>query len=246
MAGLPGLQVRVVLFDCVGTLFRVEVNHELQLRILHERLVEAGFASPYRAFLEAYEKAYARHLKVRIEELREVSNGVWTAEALRILGYQADPSDHEIERAVEAYFKPYIEAVKPIGCLRNVMESLKPAFKLGVVTNFTYAPAMREILSKIGVLDLLDAVTISHEVGWRKPHPKIFQSALKAAKAEARETVFVGDDPYDDVAGARKAGIFSVLVEKPGNTGKISPRREEKPDLRLPSICSLKDFLGRG
>lgn len=243
---MVGVRVKAVLFDCVGTLFRVEADHKLQLRLLHGRLTEAGFVSPYRAFLEAYEKAYAKHFKVRVEELREVSNSVWTAEALQTLGYQADPSDPEIRRAIEAYFKPYVEAVKPVACLRNVFESLKPAFKLGVVTNFTYAPAMRKILSKIGILGLLDTVTISHEVGWRKPHPKIFQSALKTLRVEAHATLFAGDDLHDDVAGAKKVGMFSALVAEPGNANKVSPRRRVNPDLSLPSICDLKDFLGMG
>ena len=108
------LRFRAVLFDCVGTLFRVEVDYELQLKLLHGKLVEAGFTSPYKDFLKAYGKAYAKYLKVRVEELREVTNSFWTAEALQMLGYEADPSDPEIERAVEAYFEPYIEAVKPV------------------------------------------------------------------------------------------------------------------------------------
>ena len=235
-----------VLFDCVGTLFKVEADYELQLKLLHGKLVEAGFTSPYKDFLKAYGKAYAKYLKVRVEELREVTNSFWTAEALQMLGYEADPSDPEIERAVEAYFEPYIEVVKPVECLTEVFETLKPSYKLGVVTNFTYAPAMRRILSKIGILNMLDAVAISHEVGWRKPHPKIFLSALQTLKIRVAETLFVGDDPYDDVAGARRIGMRSALVAKPGNMDKASREASVRPDFSLDSICSLKDFLGRG
>lgn len=240
------MRFKAVLFDCVGTLFWVKANPRLQLRLLYEALREAGYVSPYRDFFKAYEKAYSKYFKVRMEELREVSNNVWTAEALRLLGYQADPLDRGIIRAVEAYFEPYIGTVEPVGCLPSLLEGLKGSFRIGVVTNFTYAPAMRRILSRIKVLSLLDVVVISQEVGWRKPHPKIFDAALKGLNVQAEEALFVGDDPYDDVTGAGRVGMKTVLVAKPGNVNKVSPNVEAKPDFSLDSICSLKDLLGRG
>lgn len=238
--------VKAILFDCVGTLFRVEADHGLQLKLLHERLKAEGFNLNYQTFMEAYRKAYAKYWKIRREELKEVSNMVWVAEALRLAGLEASSRDPAIERAVKDYFQPYLEAVKPVECLPSLFEELKEQFKLGVVTNFTYAPAMREILSSIGVVNFLDVVVISQEVGWRKPHPEIFKAALKGLKVNPEEALLVGDDPHDDVAGAKKMGIKAVLVFKPGNADKRFSEGEVSPDFQLPSVCSLKNILGRG
>ncbi len=238
--------VRAILFDCVGTLFRVEVDHGLQLKILHEKLVEEGFKTGYGEFMEAYRRAYAKYLKVRMEELREVPNMVWVADALRRLGFEAAEEDPALRRAVEAYFEPYLESVRPIECVPSILVELKRDFKLGVVTNFTYAPTMRRILSNLKIVSHLEAVTISHEVGWRKPHPRIFEAALQALQVQPWEAMFVGDDPHDDIAGGKKAGLKTVLVFKPGNADKRVFEGDLPPDFQVESVCKLRDVLGRG
>ena len=86
-------QVKAVLFDCVGTLFRVEADHGLQLKLLHEKLVEEGFQTSYRDFIETYRVVYEKYLRVRLEELREVSNTVWVAETLCRMGFKAEEGD---------------------------------------------------------------------------------------------------------------------------------------------------------
>jgi putative hydrolase of the HAD superfamily len=54
-------------------------------------------------------------------------------------------------------------------------------------------------------------VTFSGEVGWRKPHERIFNAALQALGATATETVMVGDSEHDDIGGAHTAGMRAVL-----------------------------------
>ena len=60
-----------------------------------------------------------------------------------------------------------------------------------------------------------------------KPHPAIFEEALRRLGVEAKETVFVGDMVWADVQGAQALGMKAVLThqyrqEDPG---------EAKPDL---------------
>jgi putative hydrolase of the HAD superfamily len=47
----------------------------------------------------------------------------------------------------------------------------------------------------------------SSEVGWRKPHPAIFERALDALGVAAGEALFVGDKLATDVAGAAALGM---------------------------------------
>ena len=64
---------------------------------------------------------------------------------------------------------------------------------------------------RFGLADAIDAVASSHSVGWRKPHPAIFQRALDLTGARAEETVMVGDRLDADVAGAQALGMRAVL-----------------------------------
>ncbi len=50
----------------------------------------------------------------------------------------------------------------------------------------------------------------SDEVGFRKPHPKIFEIAAEKLNAKPCEIVHVGDNLKTDVAGAKNAGFKAV------------------------------------
>ena len=45
------------------------------------------------------------------------------------------------------------------------------------------------------------------EVGWRKPHPAIFERALEGLGVAAERTLFVGDSLAIDLAGAAAVGM---------------------------------------
>ena len=49
------------------------------------------------------------------------------------------------------------------------------------------------------------------DTGYLKPHPRIFQAALAQLGTAADETVFIGDNPNADIAGALAVGMRAVL-----------------------------------
>ena len=64
-----------------------------------------------------------------------------------------------------------------------------------------------------GVLDLIDGAVYTSEIDWTKPHPEAFRAAMTAVGAtDPARCVFVGDRPFDDVHGAKSAGMRAVLV----------------------------------
>jgi putative hydrolase of the HAD superfamily len=64
----------------------------------------------------------------------------------------------------------------------------------------------------MGLADRLDVAVFSSEVGLRKPHAAIFQTALDALDAEPGRTLFVGDRRYEDVRGSKELGMTAVLA----------------------------------
>ena len=61
------------------------------------------------------------------------------------------------------------------------------------------------------VLDLIDGAVYTSEIPWTKPHPEAFRAAMKTiGVTDPAECVFVGDRPYDDVHGAKSAGMRAV------------------------------------
>ena len=61
---------------------------------------------------------------------------------------------------------------------------------------------------------LIAAALSSSEHGYLKPHPSIFESALKLIGVGAAEAVMVGDSLPHDIEGARRVGMRGILVQR--------------------------------
>ena len=72
---------------------------------------------------------------------------------------------------------------------------------------------------------LLDAIVVSSEVGYRKPHPAFFRAACGRLGLPADRVLSVGDDLENDVLGARRAGRQALFLsrrgEAPGGTAGV-------------------------
>jgi putative hydrolase of the HAD superfamily len=79
-------------------------------------------------------------------------------------------------------------------------------------TGFTPGRMVRELLDRIGLLELLEVCIFSDEMGVPKPEPKVFEAALSALQAAPQGAVHVGDLRRSDVAGARAARMGSVRL----------------------------------
>lgn len=86
--------------------------------------------------------------------------------------------------------------------------------RVGVLSNTIWPRHEHErIFVRDGVADAIDGAVYTSEIGWTKPHPEAFRAALAAVGgADPAATVFVGDRVYDDVHGAKSAGMRAVLV----------------------------------
>jgi putative hydrolase of the HAD superfamily len=62
--------------------------------------------------------------------------------------------------------------------------------------------------------DLIDFAISSSQHGYMKPHPSIFQAALKLAGVPAAEAMMVGDSLAQDIEGALRVGMSGVLVRR--------------------------------
>jgi putative hydrolase of the HAD superfamily len=61
---------------------------------------------------------------------------------------------------------------------------------------------------------LIAGAISSSEHGYLKPHPSIFDAALKLLGVSAGESVMVGDSLAHDIEGARRVGMRGVLVQR--------------------------------
>ena len=109
-----------------------------------------------------------------------------------------------VEAEINSYLQINTEVVR-------VIEMLHRDYKIGLCSN---APVgyVQHIMREHDLLQYFDAITISSDVGCRKPDPCIFVKALDALGVPVEEAVFVDDNPqYTEAATA--FGITSVHFE---------------------------------
>jgi len=94
--------------------------------------------------------------------------------------------------------------------VREVLGVLRERYPLAIITDAQSTSARGE-LRKVGLLGYFDPVIVSGDHGYRKPDRRLFQSALDGMGVAAGNAVYVGNDMYRDIFGAREAGLTTVM-----------------------------------
>ena len=118
---------------------------------------------------------------------------------------------------VDAFMAPNLAAAKVSDGCRETLEKIREKnLYTGIISNLPWGSPPSPWTSQLeilGLLELFDDITYCMDVGFRKPHPAIFEAALNKAGVLAEEAIFIGDDPIWDVKGALDAGIQALLYD---------------------------------
>jgi putative hydrolase of the HAD superfamily len=200
---------RAILLDALGTLVELQPPAPRLRRLLAEEgfdVSEERAAAGIGAEIAYY---LAHHLegsdRVSLEGLRDRCARAML-EALELPGLDHATARRVMMAALE--FRPYEDAVPALRALRQ------DGHALVVASNWDCS--LPDWLAPAGLLELVDGVVTSADVGAAKPDPRVFRRALELAGVAAGEAVHVGDSLDKDVWGARAAGIRAVLVLRDG------------------------------
>jgi putative hydrolase of the HAD superfamily len=231
---------KAIIFDFIGTLTNVR-NYSLEKSKikLQRAIVEAGFDVSLEKFLDAYAQAHEKYRVIRYEKLVEITNAVWISEALNSLGFKTTPHDSQIKMAVNVFFEDYLRSLELRPCAKKTLEKASMNYKLGLISNFTYAPVIYAGLRKLRIDQFFNAILVSEDLSWRKPNIKIFEEILRRLDAKAEETFYVGDSPLEDIKGARAIGIKTIFVPSQFYSLENLYESRQKPDVIVKNICEL-------
>ena len=124
------------------------------------------------------------------------------------------------EVASEAYTAADVEQSRSFksrliqGAPEALMEMRRAGILLGIATNGSGKMA-REIMALNGVEELFDVYTGADEVAEGKPEPDMILEACRRAGVEPGDSVYVGDELVDAVAG-KAAGVAGVVMVNRG------------------------------
>jgi putative hydrolase of the HAD superfamily len=130
--------------------------------------------------------------------------------------------------------------------VRPTWEALRAeGFKVGVLSNTIWPRAWHErIFERDDVLDLIDGDVYTSEIPWTKPSPKAFGAALEAVGAtDPARCVYVGDRLYDDVWGARCAGLRAIHLPHSNIPPSQVGHTEGEPDAVIHALDEIPEIV---
>jgi len=194
-----------VLFDWGDTLMQWAWEPEL---------LDAGHAAGFRAlgrapvpgFTAQFGEEYLPRL-LRPATLEEVDYPAVVRESLASAGVEV--GDEELVLYLEAEHEAWQPARMLASTTHALLDSLRgQGLRIGLVSNAIDPPwLLHRDLEQLGVAERLDVALFSSEVGWRKPHPAMFERALGELGVEPARALFVGDSLANDVGGAAGLGM---------------------------------------
>jgi putative hydrolase of the HAD superfamily len=209
--------VRAILFDVGDTLLdfapmKTSTVVAQGARESYERLKQTGAKLP----------SLAKYRRGNVAAVRRAL--IWSHlrnrefSALRIMRDRAlklgAPNDEELLLELGwLWYKAVVDysTVEP-----DVIPTLKlwrdAGLKLGVVSNTCVGgPVLDRHLKLMGLIEYFPVRVYSCEVGYRKPHPRIFQEAISLIGEKPQDILFIGDLVKKDIIGAGRMGMRTAL-----------------------------------
>lgn len=94
----------------------------------------------------------------------------------------------------------------------TVRELAARGYRLGIASNFD--ERLRGVLNGLPIGRLLELYAVSSTIGFRKPSPRFFNAVAESVETSPAEILYVGDDPHNDVAAARAAGMAAMQIDR--------------------------------
>lgn len=139
------------------------------------------------------------------------------------------------------WYRPLHDQARVEPDTRDVLRRLRDdGIVLGLVSN-TFIPGqvLDRHLDEEGLLEFFPVRVYSCDVGYRKPHRRIFGIACQRAGLQPAQTMYVGDSLRADVYGANRAGLISVLFDPEDE----NPPGKRRPRFRVTALSQVPEIV---
>lgn len=239
------LSFNVVTFDLFGTLVDIDDNSLPCLTIdgvsipsllaapfgrLFELIPTMDLGDALVAYFQVGEELKSRPAPELDCELPSYTHLIRALERIGVLDQAVMRDVVQSQRGVT------LQAARPAEGAVSLLKHLRDnGCSLGLVSNFADGDEGRDLLSHLKLTSYFDVIVFSGDVGWRKPNRRIFETALSALHAEAREVLHVGDELRADIWGAGRCGMTTVWLNADGQPFE----GDHPPRLQIDRLAAL-------
>ena len=219
------MPAKALFFDVGNTL--LFPNRKRMLLALHEQQI-----FPSEEILQDIERRTKREFDSLLETHSAIDRGFWQIFYSRLLEdlQLSDDSLHADLLSRTRISANWCE-IKP--GTRESLVRLAKRYRLAVISNADGKIA--DVLARCGIADCFETITDSGIVGQEKPHPAIFDAAVRSLGVSPAESIYIGDVYSVDFLGATRFGMQAILFDVSG----------AYRDRGLPRVESLKELESR-
>jgi putative hydrolase of the HAD superfamily len=123
--------------------------------------------------------------------------------------------------------------------VKSVLDELAQRFKLAALSDAQSAWALPEMRA-VGIEGYFQPIIVSGDLGFRKPDKRIFEAALNGLDLPPENVLFVGNDMYRDIYGAKQFGMKTVFFSS--NQGRQTANGVE-PDYIIYRFAELRQAI---
>jgi len=223
-----GKAIKAILFDLDDTLY-----DEMQF-------VKGGFKAVSSYISKNNNTDQNTVYPLLLEALEKHGRGHTFDIALKKLGLYSEKS---IPKLVDVYrtHKPNLSLYPEVRAVFSALR--KQGYKLGLLTDGN-VEVQRNKVEALKIKDFFDCMIFSDEYGIekQKPSPFPYQKAMAELKVSARETIYIGDNPYKDFITAKKLGMCTMRLLR-GHYKDVSLQEEYEAVYQIKNLSELGDTI---
>ncbi len=201
--------LKAVIFDLDNTLYQYDECHETATKKVYE------YFSNYKDI------SYSEYLKKLTQAKDEVKTPLKSTAAShnRLLYFQKllemfnIKSIDKADKMYEIYWDSFIDKMTLRKNCLELLEYLKyHNIKVAICSDLTTYIQYKKI-RKLNIIEYIDYIVTSEEVGVEKPNFKMFSQTLNKLSVKKDECLYIGDDLKKDIEGAKNFGIEALLIK---------------------------------
>lgn len=225
---------KAVIFDLFGTLVDYLGSDEY-----HKALDEiAGILGvDPKAFLEIWRKSFDKRMVGEFSDLAANYHEVGRRLGVRFTEEQVEETVRKRIDFTRLTLNPRDDSVSTLLALKE------KGYKLGLISDCSMEVPV--LWPELPFAKLMDVPLFSSTEGIRKPNPDIYLRACQRLGVKAEECLYVGDGSSDELAGAKRVGMTSVLIRTPyeDDSGKFRLSSRDWDGLRVSSLGEIPGLL---
>jgi putative hydrolase of the HAD superfamily len=200
-----------ILFDAVGTLIHPSPSVAEAYWTIGRRFgTRLSVAEVGERFQREFGNAFSGHEPDDLASNEQIERQRWQQIVDRVLDDVRDRK--QCFAAVHGHFSQP-SAWQLFDDVPEIVQRLqRGGYKLAIASNFDHR--LYDVARGNDVLNQFDDVVTSAELGFRKPSRRFYEELGNRLNVSPAEMLMVGDDPVNDVAAARSAGLSAVLIDR--------------------------------